>query len=97
MQGYTGILCASCAKGYAHKKSGECIKCEKSLRSAFIVFIYFLWTFLLLSATVKSALTTVKDINILEDLAEEKKLRRSKSKISRIDSCNFKLINFYIN
>lgn len=83
------MLCASCKEGYAHKVNGECIRCEKGNVSAFVIFLYFLWTFLLLSATVRSALTTVRDINILDDLAAHKKFKKHKSKSTGNDSCTF--------
>lgn len=73
------MLCATCADGYAHKTNGRCIKCEKTLYSGFMVGLYCLWTFILLSVTVRSALTTVRDIHLLENLEEERKLRKIKT------------------
>ncbi|CAD7697135.1 unnamed protein product [Ostreobium quekettii] len=62
-EGYQGVLCGSCAPGFGHLPGGECTVCDKTRGEiVFIVFLVALWTFLLLAIAIRSALSSIRNL-----------------------------------
>ena len=58
-----GVLCGSCEKEYGHLPGGQCEECKHSKeKTAFFIALVALWTLLLLGFTIRSALSSIRDM-----------------------------------
>ncbi|GMH39837.1 hypothetical protein BSKO_07741 [Bryopsis sp. KO-2023] len=75
-EGYEGVLCGSCLPRYGHVGGGECADCGKrrSLNIFTIVLVAF-WNLILMLFTIRSAMSSIRDLNEIHFMAEIQKKR----------------------
>eukprot|EP00210_Caulerpa_lentillifera_P007341 g7017.t1 len=63
--GYEGPLCGACEEGYGRTDGKTCEKCASRSGTASVVFLLAIWQFALLLITIRSALTSMRDMNYI--------------------------------